>query len=200
MSKLMLVSALCVSLASATAAQAPAQAAAQAPAVELKVGDTAPEFSLPGTDGKTHKLSDYRGKAVVLAWYPAAFTGGCTIECKSFRDAGAAIQAFDVAYFMASVDTPERNLEFAKMEQANFPMLSDPEKRVAAAYGVLGPAGTAPRAARWTFYIGPDGKILFIDKTVNAQIQELSNNSCTTNCGPGPKLAAKLAELNVKKK
>jgi cytochrome oxidase Cu insertion factor (SCO1/SenC/PrrC family) len=57
-------------------APAPAQSAAQAPAVELKVGDTAPAFSLPASDGKTHKLSDYRGKAVVLAWFPKAFTGG----------------------------------------------------------------------------------------------------------------------------
>jgi len=48
----------------------------QAPAVELKVGDVAPDFSLGGSDGKTHKLSDYKGKAVVLAWFPKAFTGG----------------------------------------------------------------------------------------------------------------------------
>ncbi len=54
-----------------------AMAAAQGSApVELKPGDKAPDFSLPGTDGKTHKLSDYRGKTVVLAWYPKAFTGG----------------------------------------------------------------------------------------------------------------------------
>jgi peroxiredoxin Q/BCP len=53
------------------AAQAPAQ-----PAVTLKVGDKAPEFSLPGSDGKIHKLSDYKGKTVVLAWFPKAFTGG----------------------------------------------------------------------------------------------------------------------------
>ena len=70
-----LVAALSVSV----MAQAPAPA--QAPAVELKVGDTAPDFTLPGTDGKTHKLSDYRGKqAVVVAWFPKAFTQGCTIE------------------------------------------------------------------------------------------------------------------------
>ena len=53
-----------------------ASALTQAPAVELKVGDMAPDFSLAGSDGKTHKLSDYRGKAVVLAWFPKAFTGG----------------------------------------------------------------------------------------------------------------------------
>lgn len=58
------------------AAQAPAQAPAPAPEMLLKVGDTAPSFSLAGSDGKTHKLSDYKGKAVVLAWFPKAFTGG----------------------------------------------------------------------------------------------------------------------------
>lgn len=196
MSKLLLVSAMCVVMAGSTYAQAPAPAAAAAPAVELKVGDKAPDFTLPGTDGKTHKLSAYKGKTVVIGWYPAAFTGGCTAECKSFRDAGVAIKAFDVAYFMASVDTPEKNAEFAKQEEANFPMLSDPTKTVAMAYGVLSPRGTANR---WTFYIGPDGTIQYIDKTVNQQLQELTSGTCTANCGPGPKLAAKLAELNVKK-
>ena len=67
-------------LVSGLAAQTPAQtapaAAPQTPAVELKVGDPAPAFSLAGSDGKTHKLSDYKGKAVVLAWFPKAFTGG----------------------------------------------------------------------------------------------------------------------------
>ncbi len=81
--KLLLVSALCLALSGGVAAQAP---------VELKVGDMAPEFSLPGTDGKTHNLSDYKGKEVVLAWYPAALTPGCTAECKSFHANGAGDQ------------------------------------------------------------------------------------------------------------
>jgi len=59
-----------------TAPQTAPPAAPQTPAVELKVGDAAPAFSLAGSDGKTHKLSDYKGKAVVLAWFPKAFTGG----------------------------------------------------------------------------------------------------------------------------
>ncbi|HVY70297.1 MAG TPA: redoxin domain-containing protein, partial [Verrucomicrobiae bacterium] len=65
-------------------------------AAELQVGDPAPEFSLAGTDGKTHKLSDYKGKqAVVLAWFPRAFTPGCTAECKSMRASGDAIRKYD---------------------------------------------------------------------------------------------------------
>jgi thioredoxin-dependent peroxiredoxin len=175
MSKMLFALALTVAIAAPAAAQTP---------VELKVGDKAPEFSLPGTDGKTHKLGDYKGKTVVVAWYPAAFTGGCTAECKQFTESAPAIKAFDVAYFMASVDTPEKNADFAKQEQANFPLLSDPQKTVAQSYGVLSARGVANR---WTYYIGPDGKILFIDKNVKTATA-------------GTDLAAKLAELNVKKK
>ena len=87
---------------------------AQGPA-ELKVGDMAPDFTLPGTDGKTHKLSEYRGKqAVVVAWFPRAFTQGCTIECKSLAENGDRIKKYDVTYFMASVDALEDNIKFAK--------------------------------------------------------------------------------------
>lgn len=61
-------------------------------AAALEVGDMAPDFSLPGSDGKTYQLSDYRGKqAVVLAWFPKAYTYGCTIECKSLADVNAKI-------------------------------------------------------------------------------------------------------------
>jgi peroxiredoxin Q/BCP len=141
-------------------------AKAQAP-VELKVGDTAPDFTLQGTDGKTHKLSDYRGKrAVVLAWFPKAFTQGCTIECKSLAANGDRIRKYDVTYFMASVDPLEGeggNLAFAKSEGADFPLLSDPTKETATKYGVLNARGMANR---WTFYIDKNGKIAHIDKAV----------------------------------
>ena len=134
---------------------------------ELKVGDVAPDFTLMGTDGTTHRLSDYRGKqAVVVAWFPKAFTQGCTIECKSLAQNSARIRTFDVAYFMASVDPLEGaqgNQAFAESEEADFPLLSDPTKEVAARYGVLGDRGVAQR---WTFYIDKDGRIADIDKAV----------------------------------
>jgi thioredoxin-dependent peroxiredoxin len=137
---------------------------AQTPAPELKVGDQAPDFSLVGSDGKTHKLSDFRGKkAVVLAWFPKAFTSGCTAECKSLAANGDKIRKFNVAYFMASVDQADANKGFAEQEKADFPILSDPSKETATAYGVLNKGGFA---SRWTFYIGKDGKILGIDKAV----------------------------------
>jgi peroxiredoxin Q/BCP len=146
-----------------------AGAAAQTPAVELKVGDVAPDFTLQGSDGKTYRLSDYRGKqAVVVAWFPKAFTNGCTIECKSLAANGDRIRKFDVAYFMASVDPLEGeqgNVAFAKAQGADFPLLSDADKTVAASYGVLSPR--APLANRWTFYIDKNGRIAYIDKAVN---------------------------------
>jgi thioredoxin-dependent peroxiredoxin len=142
----------------------------------LKVGDMAPDFSLQGTDGKTHKLSDYRGKSsVVVAWFPKAFTQGCTIECKSLAENGDKIKKYNVAYFMASVDPIEDNIAFAKAtsvklgdqivekKEADFPMLSDPTKATAKAYGVLSERGFA---TRWTFYIDKAGKIAAIDTAV----------------------------------
>ena len=152
-------------------------------AAELKVGDVAPDFTLQGTDGKTHKLSEYRGKqAVVVAWFPRAFTQGCTIECKSLAENGDKIRKYDVTYFMASVDPLADNIKFAKAtsvtlgegansrivekKEADFPMLSDESKQVATAYGVLNPRGTANR---WTFYIDKTGKVAAIDKTVRPE-------------------------------
>jgi peroxiredoxin Q/BCP len=151
-------------------------------AQELKVGDAAPNFRLQATDGKTYQLSDFKGKqAVVIAWFPAAFTRGCTIECKSLAENGDKIQKFDVSYFMASVDPLDKNMEFAKAtsvtlqgrggapaqvvekKEADFPLLSDPTKETATAYGVLSDRGVANR---WTFYIDRNGVISAIDKAV----------------------------------
>jgi peroxiredoxin Q/BCP len=150
--------------------------AAMAQTVDLKVGDQAPNFKLQATDGKTYQLSDFKGKqAVVVAWFPAAFTRGCTIECKSLAENGDKIKRYDVSYFMASVDPIEKNKEFAKAttvklgdtevskKEADFPLLSDPTKETAKAYGVLNERGTA---SRWTFYIDKTGKISYIEKTV----------------------------------
>ncbi|SRR5690554_833310 len=130
----------------------------------LEVGDMAPDFSLPGTDGNTHQLSDYRGKqAVVIAWFPKAYTYGCTIECKSLADNGDKIRQYDVTYFMASVDPLRKNRGFATEMEADFPLLSDEDKSVAKAYNVLSVLGVAKRH---TFYIGKDGRILAIDKNI----------------------------------
>jgi len=133
----------------------------------LEIGDLAPDFELPGTDDKTYRLSDYRGKqAVVLAWFPKAHTYGCTIECKSLSENGHLIQKFNVAYFMASVDPLADNIGFATATGANFPLLSDEDKSVARAYDVLHPQGYAKRH---TVYIGKDGRILKIDTDIQPE-------------------------------
>jgi peroxiredoxin Q/BCP len=191
-----LTTAAIVAFAAATvAAQAPATTST-ASAVELKVGDQAPDFTLQASDGKTYKLSDFKGKqAVVVAWFPRAMTSGCTIECKSLAENGDKIRKYNVAYFMASVDPLEKNIEFAKAtsvdlgarggvvakKEADFPILSDPTKETAKAYGVLGQSGLA---SRWTFYIGKDGKILAIEKAIKPATS-------------AEDMAAKLGELKV---
>jgi peroxiredoxin Q/BCP len=85
----------------------------------------------------------------VLAWFPKAYTRGCTIECKSLAEHGDLIKKYQVMYFMISVDPLEQNQGFAAQEHADFPLLSDPTKATAAAYGVLNAGGVANR---WTFY------------------------------------------------
>jgi peroxiredoxin Q/BCP len=143
-------------------------AAGPAYAQELKVGDPAPDFKLQASDGKTYTLSSFKGKqSVVIAWFPKAFTQGCTIECKSLAEHGDMIKKYNVAYFMASVDAIEGaqgNKAFAEAYHADFPLLADPTKETAKAYGVLNEQRGF--ANRWTFYIGKDGKIQAIDKAV----------------------------------
>ena len=155
-------------------------------AADLKAGDDAPDFELKASDGKTYKLSSFKGKqAVVVAWFPKAFTGGCTKECKAMREQGKLIREFDVAYFTASVDAVEGekgNAAFAKSLDLDYPILSDPEKKVAKDYGVLKPDGGVSN--RWTFFISKDGKIQHIEKMVKTEAH-------------GEDIAAKLKELGV---
>lgn len=155
---------------------------AMAQTTELKVGDPAPNFTLQASDGKTYTLANFKGKkAVVVAWFPKAFTSGCTIECKSLAENGHLIRKYDVSYFMASVDPLADNKGFAEKEKADFPILSDPTKETAKAYGVLSDRGFA---SRWTFYIDRDGRIAHIDKAVKP-------------ASSAEDMAAKLAELGT---
>src|SRR6476659_11478755 len=117
---------------------------------DLRVGDTAPDFTMQGSDGKTYKLSELnkQGKAVVVAWFPRAFTGGCTKECTSFKNDGAKMRDYDVVYFTASNDPAEQNKKFAESLGADYPILSDPDSSVAQKYGVYNADRKA--AQRWT--------------------------------------------------
>src|SRR5262249_18766543 len=132
---------------------------------ELKPGDKAPDFSLKASDGKTYTLEQSKGKsAVVTAWFPKAFTGGCTKECKSLRANSKALKDLKIAYFTASVDTAEQNTKFAESLDLDYPILSDPDKSVAKDYGVLNAARGLTN--RWTFYIDKEGIIKKIDKEI----------------------------------
>jgi thioredoxin-dependent peroxiredoxin len=161
--------------------------AAEEPTMKkLEVGDKAPKFVLKASDGKTYKSEDFLGKqVVVIAWFPKAFTPGCTAECTSFRADGDDMRAFEAAYFTASCDTVEKNTKFAKSLDVDYPILCDPEKKAAKAFGVVSLLRPFPQ--RWTFYIGTDGKLLAIDKSVKTKTH-------------GQDVAKKLAELKVAKK
>ena len=165
----------------ACAALAALALGAAAHAEQLAVGDQAPGFSLESTAGGTYSLGQ---RAVVLAWFPRAFTQGCTIECKSLAENGHLIREFDVDYFMVSTDAIEENARFAAAHDADFPMLSDPSAETAKAYGVLHERGFA---MRHTFYIGEDGAILAIDRAVKPATAAQD-------------IAAKLAELGVSRR
>lgn len=155
-----------------------------APAAEvLKVGDKAPDFELKGSDGKTYKLSSFQGKSpVVIAWFPKAFTGGCTKQCKSYAAGTKDLNALNVAYFTASVDDAETNTKFAKSLDASYPILADPSKKTATAYGVLNPERGF--AQRWTYYIDKAGVIRAIDTKINTE-------------NAAPDTIAKLKELGL---
>jgi thioredoxin-dependent peroxiredoxin len=154
-----------------------------APAVELKTGEWAPPFQLQGSDGRSYRLADYAGKSVVVvAWFPKAFTTGCTAECASLKSNGNALRRAGVQYFAASVDHPATNAEFAASLDLDYPILSDPSMETARAYGVLAPSGFA---RRWTFVIGMDGRILAIDRKVSSATH-------------GSDVAASLTKLGVR--
>jgi thioredoxin-dependent peroxiredoxin len=175
-----------LSLLGVVAASLGAVTGAAQPAPALKPGDPAPDFTLQGTDGKTYKLSDFKGKKpVVLAWFPKAFTPGCTAECKSLRAHSADLRKFDVAYFTVSCDDVETNKRFGESLGVDYPILSDPTRATARAYGVV--SGDRKYAARTTFYIGKDGRILFVDDKVRTGTH-------------GSDVAAKLKELHIPEK
>lgn len=150
------------------------------------VGDDAPDVTFQGSDGKTYKLSDFEGKsAVVIAWFPKAFTGGCTKECKALKEQGDALRKYEVAYFTASTDPVEQNKKFAESLSLDYPILSDPTGEAAKAFGVLNPERNV--AARVTFVVGENGKILAVEDKVNVESH-------------GTDLAAKLKEVGVAEK
>jgi peroxiredoxin Q/BCP len=129
----------------------------------LKEGDLAPEFRAKATGGREISLADLRGKNVVLYFYPKDDTPGCTKEACAFRDATGEIQAKGAVVLGVSIDPPASHERFAAKFQLPFPLLSDADKKIVAAYGVWGKkrfmGRTYQGTHRVTFLIGPDGRI-----------------------------------------
>jgi peroxiredoxin Q/BCP len=129
----------------------------------LKPGDKAPEFTAPTQDGATVSLADFKGKHVILYFYPRDDTPGCTKEACGFRDAFAQFGKKDAVVLGVSADPVKSHSKFATKYKLPFMLLSDEEKKIVQAYGVWGQKSFMGRKYlgihRVTFLIGPDGKI-----------------------------------------
>jgi peroxiredoxin Q/BCP len=124
------------------------------------VGQVAPSFTLPSQDGSQISLDSFRGKWVVLYFYPKDMTKGCTIEAHNFQRDQAKFDADNAVILGVSVDTPDSHKEFCTKEGLTFRLLADPEHKVVDAYGSLGHFGSMTLASRNTFLIDPKGKIV----------------------------------------
>jgi peroxiredoxin Q/BCP len=169
----------------------------------LDVGEKAPSFTLPDQNGKIHRLSDYKGKVLVLAFYPADFTKGCTLEARVNTEHYNDYKAAGLTLIGISVQTAKSHKAFCETYGIPFTILADTKGTMAASYGVLGPAfsGKFPEAAwyadpkkssavyhglnqkpfsrlakRVTFIVGKNGKIAYVDEDVNTHIA-----TCATN-------------------
>lgn len=138
-----------------------------------EAGDAAPDFFLPDAQGRLRRLSDFRGKRVVLYFYPKDLTPGCTQQACGFRDHFATYTEEDVEVIGVSLDPPERHEEFATEHNLPFFLLSDVDAEVSKAYGVYGERERGGKKSlgiiRTTFVIGPDGTIERVMRNVQTE-------------------------------
>jgi thioredoxin-dependent peroxiredoxin len=138
----------------------------------LSAGDTAPAFTLPDAEGNQVSLKDYRGKRVILYFYPAASTPGCTKEACDFRDSLDRLTSEGFAVLGVSPDAPAKLVNFRDNQHLTFPLLSDPDKTVLSAYGAWGEKKLYGKAMvgviRSTFVIDAKGKIELAQYAVKA--------------------------------
>ena len=131
---------------------------------QLKAGDAAPNFNLSDQDGKKVKLSDFKGRKVLVYFYPKANTSGCTKQACSLRDANEDLDQADVAVVGISPDFPDKQKKFDDKYSLSFPLLSDPDHRVAQAYGAWGEKKIYGKSfmgiIRSSFLIDEKGKII----------------------------------------
>ncbi len=133
------------------------------------VGNAAPAFTLTTNEGKQVSLSDFKGKWVVLYFYPKDFTSGCTIEARNFQRDLAKYQAANAVILGVSVDTAQSHKEFCAKEGLNFKLLADTEAKTSADYGSIMEYNGAKLSARNTFIIDPNGKIAKVFEKVKVQ-------------------------------
>src|SRR5579875_2651322 len=138
----------------------------------LAVGDPAPDFTLPDADGKSVSLADYRGRKVVVYFYPAAMTPGCTKQACDFRDSLASLQAAGYSVLGISPDQPAKLAKFRDRDAVTFPLLSDADKATLSAYGAYGEKTMYGKKVtgviRSTFVVDEDGKIALAQYAVKA--------------------------------
>jgi thioredoxin-dependent peroxiredoxin len=138
----------------------------------LQAGDKAPAFSLPDADGNTVKLSDFKGRKVIVYFYPAASTPGCTKEACDFRDSLAELNGSGIDVVGISPDKPEKLAKFRDAESLTFPLLSDPDKKVLTAWGTFGEkkmyGKTVQGVIRSTFLVDEKGTIELAQYNVRA--------------------------------
>jgi len=149
----------------------------------IKVSQQAPEFVLPDTEKAFHKLSDYKGKAVLLLFYPFAFTGTCTAELCATRDDIAYYDGINAQVLGISVDSPFANGKFKEEQKINFPLLSDFNKEAMIAYDCMYEvfaAGTKGVAKRSAFVIDKDGIVQYAEVLENAS--EIPNFEAIKQC------------------
>jgi peroxiredoxin Q/BCP len=120
---------------------------------KLDVGDPAPDFSLPGTAGKTYRLADYRGRKLIVAFYPGDFTAVCTKQFCSYRDQGERLDGLGAAVLGISPQSVDSHERFTEEKQLNVPLLADEDKSVARAYGVV----AGPMVRRAIFIVDEEG-------------------------------------------
>ena len=123
------------------------------------VGAAAPGFNLTTNEGKQVNLNDFKGKWVVLYFYPKDFTSGCTLEARNFQRDLAKYQAANAVILGVSVDTAESHKDFCAKEGLNFKLLADTDAKVSEQYGSVMEYNGAKLSARNTFIIDPQGKI-----------------------------------------